>query len=61
MSGRKGLYVNAVTMLDKLREKAREESRKRNLSEPDAWVDGVAEAVAVAALRYELLKQDPDK
>ena len=61
MSGRKGLYVNTDTMLDKLKEKARVETRKRNLSEADKWVDDVAESVAVAALRYELLKQDPDK
>jgi arginyl-tRNA synthetase len=61
MSGRKGLYVNADTMLERLKEKAKEETRKRNPSEPDAWVSEVAEAVAVAALRYELLKQDPDK
>jgi arginyl-tRNA synthetase len=61
MSGRKGLYVNADTMLDRLKEKARAETRRRNLSESDEWVEGVAEAVAVAALRYELLKQDPDK
>jgi arginyl-tRNA synthetase len=61
MSGRKGLYVNADTMLDKLKEKAKFETRRRNLSEADEWVEGVAEAVAVAALRYELLKQDPDK
>jgi len=61
MSGRKGLYVNVDTMLEKLKEKAKVETRKRNLSEPDQWVDDVAEAVAVAALRYELLKQDPDK
>jgi arginyl-tRNA synthetase len=61
MSGRRGLYVNVDTMLDKLKEKAREETRKRNPSEPDSWVEDVAEAVAVAALRYELLKQDPDK
>ena len=61
MSGRKGLYVNADTMLDKLKERARAETRKRNLSEPEGWVDEVAEGIAVAALRYELLKQDPDK
>jgi len=61
MSGRKGLYMNADAMLDSLKRKAREETRKRNLSESDAWVDDVAEAVAVSALRYELLKQDPDK
>ena len=61
MSGRKGLYVNADTMLEKLKEKAIGETRKRNLSEPESWVAEVAEAIAVAALRYELLKQDPDK
>ncbi len=61
MSGRKGLYVNVDTMLGKLKEKAKVETRKRNLAESDEWVDAVAEAVAVAALRYELLKQDPDK
>ena len=61
LSGRKGLYVNADTMLDKLREKAVLETKKRNPTEPDEWVAEVAEGVAVAALRYELLKQDPDK
>ena len=61
MSGRKGLYVNVDVMLEKLKEKAKAETRKRNLSEPEQWVEEVAESIAVAALRYELLKQDPDK
>lgn len=61
MSGRKGLYVNADTMLDALKKKAKEETRKRNPTEKDEWLDDVAEAIAVSALRYELLKQDPDK
>lgn len=61
MSGRRGLYVNVDGMLDRLTEKAKSETKRRNLSESDDWVDEVAEAVAVAALRYELLKQDPDK
>ncbi|HKT22679.1 MAG TPA: arginine--tRNA ligase, partial [Nitrososphaerales archaeon] len=61
MSGRKGLYVNVDEMLERLKEKAKSETRRRNLSETDAWVEDVAEAVAVSALRYELLKQDPDK
>ncbi|MDE1852824.1 MAG: arginine--tRNA ligase [Thaumarchaeota archaeon] len=61
MSGRKGLYVNADTMLDRLKEKAKAETKRRNLSESEEWLEEVAEAVAVAALRYELLKQDPDK
>ncbi|HXW94669.1 MAG TPA: arginine--tRNA ligase [Nitrososphaerales archaeon] len=61
MSGRKGLYVNVDTMLERLKQKAVMETRKRNLSEADKWVEEVAEAISVAALRYELLKQDPDK
>ena len=61
MSGRKGLYVNVDTMLDSLKKKAMAETRRRNLSESEQWVEEVAEAIAVAALRYELLKQDPDK
>ena len=61
MSGRKGLYVNVDVMLEKLKEKAKAETRRRNLSEPEEWVEEVAEGIAVAALRYELLKQDPDK
>ena len=61
MSGRKGLYVNVDTMLEKLKDKAKVETRKRNLSESEQWVEDVAESLAVAALRYELLKQDPDK
>lgn len=61
MSGRSGLYVNVDTVLAALKEKAREETKKRNPEDTQAWVDDVAEAISVAALRYELLKQDPDK
>jgi len=61
MSGRKGIYVNVDRMLGELKKKAVEETRKRNPKESGSWVDDVAEALAVAALRYELLKQDPDK
>ena len=61
MSGRKGLYVNVDTMLERLKDKAKVETRKRNPSESEQWVEEVAESLAVAALRYELLKQDPDK
>ena len=61
MSGRKGLYVNVDVMLEALRKKAMVETRRRNPSEADAWVEEVSEAVAVAALRYELVRQDPDK
>ena len=61
MSGRKGLYVNVDTVLEALKAKARMETRQRNQKEEDQWVEDTAEAVAVSALRYDLLKQDPDK
>jgi arginyl-tRNA synthetase len=61
MSGRKGMYVNTDSVLGALKERAKEETLKRNPKETPEWVDDVAEAVAVSALRYELVKQDPDK
>jgi arginyl-tRNA synthetase len=61
MSGRKGIYVNVDATLDSMKAKAVQETRKRNLSEPDAWVEDVSEAIAVSALRYELVRQDSDK
>lgn len=61
MAGRKGLYVNVDLVLDSLKERAKAETKKRNPTDGDPWIDGVAEGLAVAALRYELLKQDPDK
>ena len=61
MSGRKGLYVNVDAVLGELKEKAIKETSNRNPKEGPAWVADVAEAVAVSALRYELIKQDPDK
>jgi len=61
MSGRKGLYVNVDTILLALTEKATEETRRRNPDDSAQWVGDVAEAISVAALRYDLLKQDPDK
>jgi arginyl-tRNA synthetase len=61
MSGRKGIYINVDATLDALKSKARLETRKRNPAESDDWVNDVAEAIAVAALRYELVRQDPDK
>jgi arginyl-tRNA synthetase len=61
MSGRKGIYVNVDAMLEALKRKAVEETKKRNPKEDTTWISDTAEALAVAALRYELLKQDPDK
>ena len=61
MQGRKGIYINVDTVMDAVHEKAREETRKRNPDRDPAWIENVAEALAVAAFRFELVRQDPDK
>ncbi len=61
MSGRKGAYVNVDVVLDAMAAKAAEEVRKRNPGASEDWVRRVAEAVAVGALRYQMLRQDPNK
>ncbi len=61
MSGRKGLFVNADTVLGRLSEKTYGETKKRNPEESDAWLRRVSESVAASTLRYELTKIDRDK
>ncbi len=61
MSGRKGIYVNADNVLDKLHEKAYEETKKRNSDETEEWLNETAEKIMIAAIRFDLLKQDLDK
>ncbi|MFQ5781423.1 MAG: arginine--tRNA ligase [Nitrosopumilus sp.] len=61
MSGRKGLYVNADTVYDKLKEKTIEETRKRNPEMDNSEIEKIAHNVSVGTLRYEMIKQDLDK
>jgi arginyl-tRNA synthetase len=61
MQGRKGIYINVDTVLDALKKKAAEETKKRNPDKGDEWVDSVAETLALGAFRFELVRQDPDK
>jgi arginyl-tRNA synthetase len=61
MSGRKGLYVNADSVLDMLEQKTLEETKKRNPDLSDDQLKKIANKVAVATLRYEMIKQDLDK
>ena len=61
MSGRKGIYLNADDVLDALKKNALEETKKRNPNESQEWFEKVSESIAVAALRFDLLKQDLDK
>jgi len=61
MSGRKGWFVNADALLDALFKKAYEETKKRNPKESEEFLNSVAEAIAVATFRYEMLKVSPEK
>jgi arginyl-tRNA synthetase len=56
VSGRKGLGVKADDLMDSLIEKALEEVVSRHPDEPAAQNKRVAEQIAIAALRYFLLK-----
>lgn len=61
MSGRKGIYINTDDVLDALHKKAYEETKKRNPNEREEWIRDTADKVALAALRFDLIKQDLDK
>ena len=56
MSGRKGIGVKADDLLDQLILKAREEIAKRNRDLGDEELDGLARQIAVAALRFFMVK-----
>ncbi|MEM4249490.1 MAG: arginine--tRNA ligase [Candidatus Nitrosotenuis sp.] len=61
MSGRKGLYVNADSILDDLEKKTFQETQKRNPDMAEDELKDIAKKIAVATLRYEMAKQDLDK
>ena len=61
MSGRKGLYVNADSVYDILKEKTKQETLKRHPEMNNEEIDTIAHSVSVGTLRYEMIKQDLDK
>ena len=61
MSGRKGLYVNADSVYDLLKDKTKEETKKRHPEMDVSEIEKIAHNVSVATLRYEMIKQDLDK
>lgn len=61
MSGRKGVYVNVDEALNAIAHRAMIETRKRNPGASQKWVESIAEKIAIAALRYSLVRQDLDK
>jgi arginyl-tRNA synthetase len=61
MSGRKGLYVNADSVYDLLKNKTIVETKKRHPEMSDFEIMTIAHHVSVGTLRYEMIKQDLDK
>ena len=61
MSGRRGLYVDADSIIALLEGRARSETARRNPGWAPAELDGAARDVAVGTIRYEMIKQDLDK
>ena len=61
MSGRKGLYVNADSVLDLLMKKTMEETKKRNPDFDSDKLSKTANDISVGTIRYEMIKQDLDK
>ena len=61
MSGRKGLYVNADSVYDILKEKTTQETQKRHPEMSISEIEKIAHSVSVGILRYEMIKQDLDK
>ncbi len=61
MSGRKGLYVNADSVYDLLKNKTTEETAKRHPEMNSSEIEKTAHQISVGTLRYEMIKQDLDK
>ena len=61
MSGRKGLYVNADSVYDLLKNKTIEETAKRNSGMESSEIEKIAHQISVGTIRYEMIKQDLDK
>ena len=61
MSGRKGLYVNADSVYDLLKEKTMNETKSKHPEMDPKEVEKIAHYVSVGTLRYEMIKQDLDK
>jgi len=61
MSGRRGIFITVDEILDKLKRKAYEEAKKRNPNMEEDWLNKVAESIAIASLRYSMIKQDLNK
>ena len=61
MSGRKGIYINADLVFEKLKKNVFQESHKRNIDLEKSQLSQIAKDVAIGTIRYEMIKPDLDK
>ena len=61
MSGRKGLYVSADSVYEILKNKTKDETKKRHSEMDASEIETIAHFISVGTLRYEMIKQDLDK
>ena len=61
MSGRKGLYVSADSVYEILKNKTKDETKKRHSEMDPSEIETIAHFISVGTLRYEMIKQDLDK
>ena len=61
MSGRKGIYINADLVFEKLKKNIFQESHKRNIDLEESQLSQIAKDVAIGTIRYEMIKPDLDK
>ena len=61
MSGRKGLYIKANQLIEMLKSRAVKEVLERHPDWSEEKASEIGEKIAIAALRYSLIKQDTDK
>ena len=61
MSGRKGIYINADEIIEKLEDRILHESKKRNQTLTDSELKKISHDVAIGTIRYEMIKPDLDK
>ena len=56
MSGRKGLYISADSVYEILKNKTKDETKKRNSEMNASEIETIAHSVSVGTLRYEMIK-----
>lgn len=61
MSSRKGNIIRYETFRDVMIDSARKETKKRHKEWKDKKIEAVARAIAFAAMRFAMLRQDPNK